>query len=498
MLLVVTVVTALVMSRVPGGVTDHIQDAVCRVGDAECADPRPGADVGPGAEPVDGSLVEPGAGVDDRRDAETAYVPSGPPPDGAASPDEPADTYWSCGWGQEFCDFGQGIYRGTWDIVTGTWDGVTFIGCLVHICSHGAFKDGWSGIGSLFTTNPIDTLKSMWDDSTKDIREDWNNDHHGTAAGRAVPAVLGMVGGVGWFGRGTKLLKSLRRTDHADTDRGDADATRKAGDEYDRSQHDPDRRDLDANYPPTEKEVELREREVAWDEPLLYKDGKRRENDVYKIHFKDDSDAVYKPQVSETSADRKSIPKGGLAYREVAAYRLSELLGWDLVPTTTLWSGPKGIGSLQDFVDKTDGSFLPHSYTRLDQDRMAAFDYIIGNTDRHRGNYLTVLDGRIKAVDHGLSFPEDSQGYIRSNFLAEYMERPPHERQLSPEVIADIKAIDIAELRRMLRGSGLSPGAVDGALDRLNELRSRGEITGEAWRGAILDVNFETVRKPLQ
>ncbi|MBC6463585.1 hypothetical protein, partial [Actinomadura sp. HBU206391] len=128
-LLVVTVVTALVMSSVPGGITGHIQDAVCRVGDAECA------------ESVDGSLDEPsaeqGAGADDRRDAETAYVPSGPPPDGAASPDEPADTYWSCGWGQEFCDFGQGIYRGTWDIVTGVWDGVTFIGCLVHICSHG-------------------------------------------------------------------------------------------------------------------------------------------------------------------------------------------------------------------------------------------------------------------------------------------------------------------------------------------------------------------------
>ncbi|MBC6463867.1 hypothetical protein, partial [Actinomadura sp. HBU206391] len=40
--------------------------------------------------------------------------------------------------------------------------------------------------------------------------EDWNNGHEGTAAGRAVPAILGMVGGVGWFGRGTKLLKSLR------------------------------------------------------------------------------------------------------------------------------------------------------------------------------------------------------------------------------------------------------------------------------------------------
>ncbi|MBC6463587.1 hypothetical protein, partial [Actinomadura sp. HBU206391] len=53
--------------------------------------------------------------------------------------------------------------------------------------------------------------------------QDWNNDHHGTAAGRAVPTILGMIGGVGWFGRGTKLLKSLRRTDHADTDKGRVD-----------------------------------------------------------------------------------------------------------------------------------------------------------------------------------------------------------------------------------------------------------------------------------
>ncbi|MBC6460988.1 hypothetical protein [Actinomadura sp. HBU206391] len=218
MLLVATVVSALVMSSIPGGVTDHMRDAVCRVGGAECADPRSGAGGGPGAEPaggpVGGSPDEPGAGpvsgADDRRDTESVYVAEEPPTDGGAAPEEPTDTYWSCGWVQEDCAFGQGVYRGSADIVTGTWDGATFVGCLVHICSHGAFKDGWSGIGSLFTTDPRDALKSMWDDSTKDIRQDWNNGHKRTAAGRAVPAVLGMAGGIGWFGRGTKLLRSLR------------------------------------------------------------------------------------------------------------------------------------------------------------------------------------------------------------------------------------------------------------------------------------------------
>jgi hypothetical protein len=91
-------------------------------------------------------------------------------------------------------------------VVTDLWDGVTFAGCLVHLCSHDAFKENWSGIGALFTTNPLTTLKTIWDESTKNVRDDWNNGHQVRAVFRAVPTVLGAVFG----GKGLTKLKNLK------------------------------------------------------------------------------------------------------------------------------------------------------------------------------------------------------------------------------------------------------------------------------------------------
>ena len=53
----------------------------------------------------------------------------------------------------------------------------------------------------------------------------------------------------------------------------------------------------------------------------------------------------------------------GLYKREVAAYELSEALGWDLVPLTVLRTeGPMGEGSLQQFVP---ADFEQHYFTLL-------------------------------------------------------------------------------------------------------------------------------------
>ena len=53
---------------------------------------------------------------------------------------------------------------------------------------------------------------------------------------------------------------------------------------------------------------------------------------------------------------------------------------------------------------------------------MALFDAVIGNTDRHGGNYLTSLRGDLVAIDHGLAFPE---GLVQKGISGNYnaMER---------------------------------------------------------------------------
>jgi uncharacterized repeat protein (TIGR03843 family) len=118
--------------------------------------------------------------------------------------------------------------------------------------------------------------------------------------------------------------------------------------------------------------------------------------------------AVYKPGRGERPL--WDFPPR-LFQREVAAYRLSEALGWGLVPPTVLGDGPHGEGSLQLFVD---ADFEQHYFT-LHEDprhhaglqRICAFDLVANNADRKSGHCLLGPDGRIYAVDNGLSFHVD-------------------------------------------------------------------------------------------
>ena len=54
---------------------------------------------------------------------------------------------------------------------------------------------------------------------------------------------------------------------------------------------------------------------------------------------------VYKPMAGESPL--WDFPRGTLAHREVAAYLVSEVFGWDVVPHTWLRDGPMGEGMVQ-------------------------------------------------------------------------------------------------------------------------------------------------------
>jgi uncharacterized repeat protein (TIGR03843 family) len=116
---------------------------------------------------------------------------------------------------------------------------------------------------------------------------------------------------------------------------------------------------------------------------------------------------VYKPHRGERPL--WDFPDG-LYKREVAAYALSTALGWNIVPETVLREGPLGSGSLQRFVE---ADFAQHSCTLYEDEtgqwhdqlrRICVFDLIANSTDRKSGHCLLGLDGRIYAIDNGLSF----------------------------------------------------------------------------------------------
>ncbi|MEO7429225.1 MAG: SCO1664 family protein [Acidimicrobiales bacterium] len=131
-------------------------------------------------------------------------------------------------------------------------------------------------------------------------------------------------------------------------------------------------------------------------------------NGTYLCDVRCDDDvmrAIYKPRRGERPL--WDFPSG-LDHREVAAYELSEALGWRLVPRTILRDGPLGPGSVQEFVD---ADFEQHYFTLYEDESthdslraMCAFDLIGNNTDRKSGHVLLALDGRIIGIDHGLMF----------------------------------------------------------------------------------------------
>lgn len=114
--------------------------------------------------------------------------------------------------------------------------------------------------------------------------------------------------------------------------------------------------------------------------------------------------AIYKPQVGERPL--WDFPDGTLYQREIASYVVSEALGWHIVPPTLGREGPRGIGSLQLFIEHDP----QRHYFTFDEShepqlmRFAAFDAIINNADRKGGHCLIDEDERIWGIDHGLTF----------------------------------------------------------------------------------------------
>jgi uncharacterized repeat protein (TIGR03843 family) len=140
---------------------------------------------------------------------------------------------------------------------------------------------------------------------------------------------------------------------------------------------------------------------------------------------------IYKPVEGERSL--WDFPDGTLADREAAAFVLSVVGGWNVVPPTVLREGPLGLGSVQLWVEAVEGAtqslidvvtpaelaprWLPVLEAQLangtavvvahaDRPELASaavFDVVINNADR-KGSHL-VLDqsGSLWGFDHGLS-----------------------------------------------------------------------------------------------
>jgi uncharacterized repeat protein (TIGR03843 family) len=164
---------------------------------------------------------------------------------------------------------------------------------------------------------------------------------------------------------------------------------------------------------------------------------------------------VYKPIAGESPL--WDFPDVTLAHREVAAYLVSETLGWGVVPRTWLRDGPAGEGMVQlwqeqdpdhSAVDLVATDDVPEegwkhvlegedenglSVTLIHEDspalrRMAVFDVVVNNADRKGDHILAMTHGHRHGVDHGLTFHRDHKlrtvlwGWIGDTLTAEELD----------------------------------------------------------------------------
>jgi hypothetical protein len=170
--------------------------------------------------------------------------------------------------------------------------------------------------------------------------------------------------------------------------------------------------------------------------------------------------AVYKPVRGERPL--WDFPSGTLYRREVAAYLVSEQLGWRLVPPTLVRDGPLGVGSLQLYVDAdaevTAFELLAAGNAVLP--RIAAFDVVTNNADRKAGHCLLGEDEHVWAIDHGLCF------HVEPKLRTVLWDLAGH--RLAAADVADLEA-----LAAEAAGGGLG-GRLDGLLDA-DEVAALGE-----------------------
>ncbi|HYO17410.1 MAG TPA: SCO1664 family protein [Dermatophilaceae bacterium] len=217
---------------------------------------------------------------------------------------------------------------------------------------------------------------------------------------------------------------------------------------------------------------------------------------------------IYKPVQGERSL--WDFPDGTLAGREAAAFVVSAVGGWNLVPPTVLRDGPLGTGSVQLWVDAVESDlatlidvvtpaelapgWLPVLQAQLadgtevvvahaDRPELASaavYDVVINNADR-KGSHL-VLDqsGSLWGFDHGVSCHVEPK--LRTVLWGWAGQPLPDAEMARLEALSGWLSNPTTPVSRTLAGL-LSPAEVDALRGRITGLLTTGLFPGPTGRG---------------
>ncbi|MER6947638.1 hypothetical protein ABT294_26760 [Nonomuraea sp. NPDC000554] len=238
--------------------------------------------------------------------------------------------------------------------------------------------------------------------------------------------------------------------------------------------------------PQPSREEELRRRRITSEEWRRGHHAGRLNVGFRRVTFDDGTHGVLRPD-KETPAGT-----GGRSGREVSAYRLDQMLGFGHVPTTTAWDWDGKRDTMQEYMPDLRTVSSVDDFPEREQEMIAVRHYLTGHGDSNWGNLGRSATGGVVEFDFEHAFPESAKQPILSNFVARFISTA---RPLSEETMTKVRKLDPAGIGDMLRSEGIDDEAISGALARLNEMRERGAITGEAWPGRIVDTEGRSVSR---
>jgi len=138
-------------------------------------------------------------------------------------------------------------------------------------------------------------------------------------------------------------------------------------------------------------------------------------NKSQKVLFSNGEMGIFKAAENEFhdfmgNGARDNIQPGQQTEREVGAWEVAKIVGLDEMVSPAIardFGGQPGVMlSWQNGTVAKNVSDSVRYDGKEDLAKAAVFDYIIGNEDRHGGNWVVSHGGNLKLIDHGLAFPE--------------------------------------------------------------------------------------------
>lgn len=198
------------------------------------------------------------------------------------------------------------------------------------------------------------------------------------------------------------------------------------------------------------------------------------------VTFVDQTKGVFKPLALEEADLRPGIEN--YYQREALASDIAHIVRYtDLVPTMAVTTLRKEPGSIQAFVpNTTKGGDLTRDeafgQSQRDIRRAILFDAVLGNTDRHGGNWLVDQDGKLVLIDHGLILSRQNL-HLRLGLLSG-LESKQRARAI-PENMKTPWRKGWSKIQAAMDARGIEPQAIRLAKQRLDRMLQPGTTWDE-------------------